>query len=150
MVKQVLIVSLLTVLSGCIDPDGTRPGLGLTGEVQPPPLDWEFTNEYMLVAIEVQTPYLLPHSVTIWCVSREGRLYVAARAPDTKNWPGWVERDANVRLKIAGNLYEVQLARLNDDAEIASIVQAYAVKYKLPDRTPEDPPMRYWLVEARG
>ena len=116
MVTRVLIVTLLTVLSGCVDPDGTRPGMGLTGEVQTTPADWEFTNEHQLVAIEVQTPYLLPHSVTIWCVSREGRLYVAARAPDTKNWPAWVERDVNVRLKIASDVYEVQLARLNDEA----------------------------------
>ena len=34
--------------------------------------------------------------------------------------------------------------------EIERVRAAYAVKYELPPRTPDSPPMRYWRVKTRG
>ena len=142
----------LTVVTGCILPADQRPGLWLRGKlVEAAPLDWSFTDTHREIAIEIHTPYLVAHSVTIWCASLDGRLYLAARAPDTKRWPGWVDRDPDVRLRIGEQIYEVRLAALDDPERVARLQRAYAAKYDLPD--PADtlgPPIRYWLVEPRS
>ena len=143
-----LLVVLLTAI-GCVPPSGARPGLWLSGSASEPPDEWSFTDAQREIALEVSAPYLLAHSVTIWCVSLEGRLYLAARNPEEKRWPGWVERDPDVRLKIDGRLFEARLARLAAPEEIERVRAAYTAKYDLPPRAPESPPMRYWRVEPR-
>ena len=153
MVFRLSIAIVLAMTSvGCIDPQDSRPGLGLAGDVvNAIPSDWNFTNEYKEIAIEVKAPYLLPHSVTIWCAVADGGLYVAARDPDSKRWPGWVDRDPDVRLGIGEGVYEMRLAPLNDLNQVESVRRAYARKYDWPDARPEEgPPIRYWLVEPRG
>jgi hypothetical protein len=145
-----LLVALLACASAC-QPSDRRPGLWLAGEAAPPPEDWSFTDEQREIAIEVSAPYGLPHSVTIWCASVDGALFVAARDPDSKRWPGWVERDPQVRLAIDGRLYDARLERIDDSDRIAPVRRAYAEKYQLEDPPPPDaPPLRYWQVVARG
>jgi len=136
---------------GCGDPQDRRPGLRLSGDVATEiPSDWSFTNEHREIAIEVSTPYLLPHSVTIWCAEADGRLYVGARNPDTKRWPSWVDRDPDVRLRIGEQIFEVRLVPVDDPGRLARVRSAYARKYDLPDPPPEEsPPIRYWSVERR-
>lgn len=137
---------------GCSDPQDRRPGLRLAGEVAAEiPSDWSFTNEHREIAIEVSTPYLLPHSVTIWCAEADGRLFVGARDPETKRWPRWVDRDPEVRIRIGERIFEVRLVPVDDPGGVARIRSAYARKYDLPDPPPEEgPPIRYWSVERRG
>ena len=147
-----LVFAIGIPLIGCFAPDESRPGLRLRGEVvATPPSDWAFTDEHREIAVEVQTPYLLSHSITIWCAQLDGELYVGARDPETKRWPGWVDRDPDVRLGIGSRVYEVRLAKLEDADRIARLRQAYAAKYELP-RTSEGeaPPIRYWRVGARS
>ncbi len=145
-----LVLALVAV--ACMDPQGRRPGLRLAGDVvRETPSDWSFTNAYKEIAIEVNTPYLVPHSVTIWCGVVNGRLYIGARNPDTKRWPGWVDRAPDVRLGIGEQIYEARLAPIDDSNQIEQIRSAYARKYELADRRPgAGPPIRYWLVEPRG
>lgn len=149
----------VAVAAGCLAPRDQRPGFHLSGEAAPVPADWSFSDQHRQIAVEVRTPYLIRHSVTIWCASLEGRLYLAARAPETKNWPGWVDRDPRVRLGIGERVYDVRLVPLDDPDEIAKIRRAYAAKYQLPDppAAPEpgsepapEPARRYWGVSARG
>ncbi len=145
-------VVLAVVVVGCVPPDDRRPGLGLRGEVaeQFPP-DWSFTDEHHEIAIEVHTPYLLRHSVTVWCASVDEQLYVGASYPEAKRWPGWVDREPNVRLEIAGRIYEARLAPFDDLSQLPRLLAAYARKYDLPDAPPGGrAPSRYWLVESRG
>lgn len=151
--------ALALSLSGCLDPSDRRPGTWLSGEVVADlPADWSFTDAHKEIAIEVATPYLVPHSVTIWCAALDGALYVGARDPETKRWPAWVDADPEVRLGIGGKVYEVALAPLDesaDAAELARLRTAYAVKYELPP-APADappgtvPPTRYWRVGPRS
>ncbi len=153
MVSRLSIAIVLVMASvGCVDPKDSRPGLRLAGGVvNAIPSDWSFTNGYKEIAIEVDTPYLLPHSVTIWCAVAGGELYVAARDPDSKHWPGWVDRNPDVRLGIGERVYEVQLAPLDDSNQVEPVGRAYARKYDLPDARPEEGPLiRYWLVGPRG
>ena len=146
-----LAIAMAGLLVGCVAPREQRPGMWLRGDVvEQTPLDWSFTDAHREIAIEVRTPYLLRHSVTIWCGSLDGRLYVGARAPDTKNWPGWIERNPKVRLGIAGYIYAVRLVRIDDAGEIDRIRRAYARKYDLGAPAPGAPTVRYWLVEPRS
>ena len=146
-----IVVALAAGLAGCFSPEGGRPGLHLQGEVVATlPEDWAFTNDHMEVAIEVHTPYLLPHSVTIWCAEVDGELYVGARDPEKKRWPGWADRDPNVRLGIGSRVFEARLAPLEGADRIARVQRAYAAKYDLPSAPEgERPPIRYWRVERR-
>ena len=115
------------------------------------PSDWSFADEFREISIQVRTPYLLPHSVTIWSATLDGSMIVGAREPDTKNWPGWVDRDSRVRLKIGSEIYEGRLSPVNDDAALSRIRDAYAKKYDLPDRGDgEGPEIRYWTVMPRS
>ena len=147
-----IVIVIAIALAGCFSPEDRRPGLHLRGEVVATlPSDWGFTNDHKEIEIEVHAPYLLPHSVTIWCAELEGELYVGARDPETKRWPGWADRDPKVRLRIGSQLFEVRLAPLEDANRVARVRQAYAAKYGLPS-TPagEGPPIRYWRVEPRA
>jgi len=145
-----LLLLVLACASAC-QPSDRRPGLWLAGEPAPLPEDWSFTDAHGEIAIEVRTPYALPHSVTIWCASVDGSLFVAARDPEEKRWPGWVERDPEVRLAIDGRLYDAKLERIDGPDRIAPGRRAYGAKYQLDDPPPPGaPPLRYWQVVPRG
>ncbi len=149
-VGTVLAIVVVIGSLGCFGPKDRRPGMRLPGEVAPTPSDWSFTNAHAEIAIEVSTPYLLPHSVTIVCAELDGALYVGARNPESKRWPAWVDDDAEVRLGIGELVYEVVLDPIEDQARIAQVRQAYAAKYKRPTPPPEKaPPIRYWQVQPR-
>ncbi len=151
MPRIVIAIAIAISLAGCFGPKDRRPGMRLPGEVTPTPSDWSFTSDHPEIAIEVRTPYFLPHSVTIVCGTLDGNLYVGASNPETKRWPGWVDRDPDVRLKIGEKVYEVRLAPLDDEAQLALLRTAYASKYELPDPAPAgSPPSRYWSVEPRS
>lgn len=139
---------LAAALTGCFGPKDRRPGMRLPGEVAPTPSDWSFTDAHPLIAIEVRAPYLLPHSVTIVCGALDGDLYVGAREPETKNWPGWADRDPEVRLGIGERVYEVRLEPITDETRIARVRQAMAAKYDRPPSSGEVP-IRYWQVRRR-
>jgi hypothetical protein len=151
-IRASLAISVALCLVGCIDPKDQRPGLELRGDVvQQFPADWNFANAHREIEIQVATPYWIPHSVTIWCAAAGDALYVGARNPDSKRWPGWVERDPNVRLRIGDQIYAARLAVIDAADEIAQVRRAYVAKYDLPDPPPEGgPPMRYWSVEPRS
>ena len=152
--KSVLGIILTVAIAGpgCFGPRDQRPGLRLQGDVvSAAPPDWAFSNDYKEIAVEVRTPYGLPHSVTIWCAELEGELYIGARDPDTKRWPGWADRFPDVRLRIGPQVFEVHLTPLDDAERIASVRRAYAAKYDLPQtRAGEGPRVRYWRVESRS
>lgn len=146
-----LALALVLGVAACYAPDDARPGLRLSGPVKETPSDWSFTDAHQEIAIEVRTPYLLPHSVTIWCASLEGRLYVGARDPEEKWWPTWADRDPDVRLRIDGAIYEVRLEPLVDAERIRRVRAAYASKYDLPASPEGGPPsIRYWRVAPRS
>ena len=147
----VVAIALGFSLTACFEPEGRRPGTRLAGEVSDFPGDWRFSDAHREIAIEVATPYFIAHSVTIWCAALNDSLYVGARNPEQKYWPGWIERDPNVRLRIADRIFEGRLALVEDAEQIERIRAAYKRKYDLPDPPPEGgPPIRYWRVERRS
>ena len=143
-------ICVLTVagfLAGC-EPQDRRPGLWLSGELQPAAADWRFTNDYPEVALQVVTPYLLPHSITIVCAADADALYIGARDPASKNWPNWVDQDPDVILKVGEHRYELRAEPIAE-ADLAPVRAAYAAKYGARPQTGDGPPIRYWRLVAR-
>ena len=145
----VLAACITLLLAGC-GPQDARAGFLLGGVETPIPADWRFTDATKEVAIQVHTPYLIPHAVTIWCAQVDGQLYVGANAPQTKHWPGWVDRNPDVRLRIGEQVFMVRLVPLDDPNVVAGVRAAYTAKYPLDGRDGEAmPDVRYWHVTAR-
>ena len=146
------IFSIALSLACSIDPSDERPGFGLSGEVnQQPVQDWSFTSDTKEVFIETATPYVIPHSVTIWCVTLDNQLYVGAWEADTKHWVANVRRDPNVRLKIGDKIYEQSLEPIADTATIAKLDEIYARKYEYEeeDDADEGASTAHWRVVER-
>jgi hypothetical protein len=145
-IAMVSFVLLAMLATGC-GPEGQRSGFILSGKEVPFPADWKFTDDIKEIAIQVHTPYLVPHAVTIWCAQVDGQLYVGASAPSTKHWPGWVDKNPNVRLRIGDAIYSARLVPVDDAAAVATVRAAYSAKYQLTG-TPLSavPEVRYWHV----
>ena len=104
------------------------PGLWLKGErVTTPVTDWSFTDKIPQVKIQTQTPFLLPHSVTIWCAVYNRNLYVTSYRG--RLWVEDIIRDPRVRLKIADQVFDRTLSIVNDPVEKAAVLQAKGEKY---------------------
>ena len=142
----VLLVSLALLLVVAritgLEPNGRRPGLWLKGDLVTTPIgDWSFTDRIQNVKIQTSTWYLLPHSVTINCVSYKGQLYLDSfyaaglTYPHGRSWNEDVARDPHVRIKIGNQLYDRNLALVTDPAAQAAVNEAKFKKYpdlKLP------------------
>lgn len=131
-----LVLLLVALRITGFEPHERTPGLWLRGDlVTTPVADWSFTDKYQTVQVQTNTWYLLPHSVTTFCVSYNGQLYLASvyRAgleyPHGRNWNANVARDPHVRIKIGDQLYDRTLSYVTDPAEKAGVVQANAKKY---------------------
>jgi hypothetical protein len=104
------------------------PGLWLKGEsVTAPVSDWSFTDQIPQIKIQTQTPFLLPHSVVIWCAVYNGNLYVTSYRG--RQWVENIVRDPHVRLKIADRVFDRTLSMIDDPVEKAAVLQAKGRKY---------------------
>ena len=104
------------------------PGLWLKGEpVTTPVSDWSFTDQIPQIKIQTQTPFLLPHSVIIWCAVYNRNLYVTSYRG--RQWVENIVRDPHVRLKIADKVFDRTLSMVDDPAEKAAVLQAKGRKY---------------------
>jgi hypothetical protein len=139
-VLGVIVVCLALLLVAAringFEPNERRPGLWLKGDlVTTPVTDWSFTDDIETVNVQTNTWYLLPHSVTTYCVSYKGQLYLTSvyRAgleyPHGRSWNADVARDPHVRLKIGNQLYDRTLSYVSDPAERAPVIAAKRKKY---------------------
>jgi hypothetical protein len=103
------------------------PGLWLKGErVTTLVTDWSFTDKIPQIKIQTQTPFLLPHSVTIWCAVYDGNLYVTSYRG--RQWVENIIRDPQVRLKIADKVFDRTLSIVNDPVEKAARLPGTSLK----------------------
>ena len=143
----VCLVLMLLVLSVTgLDPKDRRPGLWLKGDlVTTPVTDWSFTDKIQTVKVQTRTWYLLPHSVTTFCVAYNGQLYLTSvyrpgiEYPHGRNWNANVARDPHVRLKIGNQVYDRTLSYVTDPAEKAGVLQAKTKKYPQQKILPDSP-----------
>ncbi len=131
-----LIVGLILVRAIGLEPRERSPGLWLSGEVVTTPVtDWSFSDEFEHLFVETRTWYFIPHSVTTYCTTYNGELYLTSTYPQAAEFPGnrfWnhnVVRDPRVRLKIGDRIYERQVSLVTDPAEKAAVLESKAKKY---------------------
>ena len=146
-----VILTMAIFLAAC-EPNGPTSGQWLRGDVvEPLPQEWAFTDDYQEVFVEVTPPYFIPHSVTIWCAHVDGKLFIGARDPDSKNWPGWMDKNRDIRLKIGDKLYDVTAADFSDEKLLEAVRLAYTEKYNLPPLAEgEVSNVRYWIIVSRS
>jgi len=125
----VILLLLVFRVTG-LEPHGGMPGLWLKGNVVTTPVaDWSYTDKIMTDMIQTNTWYLIPHSVTTWCIAYNGQLYVATSGALTRDWPRNVARDPHVRMKIGDQLFDRTLVVVTDPAEREGVLQVRAKKY---------------------
>jgi len=125
-----VVFALLVLRLTGLDPHERIPGLWLTGNVSAAPAtDWSFTDKIVTVKVQTSTPYLLPHSVTTWCIAYKGQLYLATSGADVRSWPRNVARDPHVRLKVGDQLFDATLVVVTDPADREGVLQVRAKKY---------------------
>ena len=141
-----LLVLLVLRITG-LNPNGTRPGLWLTGNlVTAPVTDWSFADSIQTIQIQTHTWYLLPHSVNIGLTYYNGHLYVGSihYRPGVKyRWNEDVLRDPHVRLKIGEQLYDRTLSTVTDPDEKAAMMKK---KYKDSPRLSQNLPSNMFRV----
>lgn len=131
-----LILALLVFRVTGLDPNGRRPGLWLTGTVVTTPVtDWSFADQYQTVELQTRDLFFLPHSVTTYCVTYNGQLYLTSLYaaglvfPHGRRWNENVVRDPHVRIKVGDKLYDRTLVYVTDPALRAAVIQNKRKKY---------------------
>jgi hypothetical protein len=149
----ICVVLLLVVLriTG-LEPRDRTPGLWLKGDlVTTPVTDWSFTDKVNTVKVQTRTWFLLPHSVTTYCVCYNGQLYLDSfyrpglEYPHGRSWNENVARDPHVRIKIGNQLYDRTLVHVTDPAEKAALRELKAKKYPQL-KIPPDPQVQLFRV----
>jgi len=112
------------------------PGLWLRGDLATNPvLDWSFTDKYQTVKVQTRDRLLFPHSITTYCVSCNGQLYLTSvyraglQYPHGRRWNENVARDPHVRIKIGDQLFDRTLVYVTDPEERAAVIRNKAKKY---------------------
>lgn len=115
-----------------LGPHGGFPGLWLKGNLVTTPVnDWTWTDKVSTIEVQTESGYFIPHSVTIDCMTLNGRLYVSSGYPpqSPKTWYENVERNPHVRILIGNNLYDRTMTEIKDPAEAATAMKAKYAKY---------------------
>ena len=132
----VLIVSVITLRIFGYAPQDQSPGLWLSGElVNQTMSDWSFSDQVDEIFVQTRTPYLIPHSVTTYCVTYNEQFYLfsayygGGNFPDARRWNQNVVRDPRVRLKIGDQLFDQTLIYVENESIRRPVHQAFADKY---------------------
>ncbi len=143
-----IVTSLLALLAAaCNGPFGLLPGGKLDGESRPVPATWDLVGESGQMQLESRPGD--PYSVNVNFTVIDGELYVNAGDTQTE-WVKHIEADPRVRLRIHGELYELQAARVTDPTEIARFGEGWTKQSMfLRDPTQFDEVWIYRMVPRR-
>ena len=122
-------------------PGGSLPNGEASGVVQ----DWSFVNEAKRCAVEVRPAD--PHSVTVNCMSWQGRLFVSCSKCEGKDWSGYALAEPSARIEIGNRVYPAQIARITEPDELDEIWRARAEKL---GNDPEPRAEGWWTFELRS
>ena len=115
------------LVAACAGPLGPIPGGRLSGVVASQTVkDWSFVQDDM-ITIETR-PSSRPYSVTVPCLRVKRYLYLEALDPDLQRWAGYLLDDPEVRLRVAGVVYEVNARRVNHPGEQEALLQQIAYR----------------------
>ncbi len=123
--KTILIaLAAVVTLTGCdFIPFSGGKLEGMLAEV---PGDWTTIAQPDVIQLETQPSD--PYSVKLWIVGKGPLLYVHAGA-NRAAWVEHIEANANVRVLIDGNLYELVAERVTDQGEFDAFGDLYEAKY---------------------
>lgn len=142
-----ILLSVVLLVGGC-QPKDVRPGMWIHGEPNEAHVrDWKLTLDVEEIFIETRAWYGLPHSVTVWCVELDGRLFIGSYGQEKKFWEKNVARNPRAKLAIAGRTYAVTIVPVTDPDLSDALDAAYASKYDMVEVFGEAVP-EWWYYEA--
>lgn len=120
-----------------VEPLDRRPGTRLAGDVAVMPEDWSFLNAESATEVHLETYpwYGVPFSVTTVIAADSAGAYVPSlyetvmAFPGTKFWNKVVQANPEVRLRVAGKLYELAIYPIAEPAEFNRAFAALGRKY---------------------
>ena len=125
-IRQFLVLLAALLLVAC-EPMGPVAGKQLSGPVVSAPQSWDPLNEVAVVQLETGDAY----SVNLWGIGLGAHYYIASARGDDSSWSRHVERDPNVRLRVEGNVYELEAVVVTDPAEGELVKAEFKKKYDL-------------------
>ena len=123
--RQLTLALAMLGLLAC-EPLVMIPGGELSGETQPAPEDWSFSDEFETVQLETRPAD--PYSVNIWGVAVGSDFYVASGKADNA-WARHIAEDDRVRLRIDETIYELRAVRDESPAARERFLAAAKAKY---------------------
>lgn len=133
-----LVTATVGVAQGCAScetlgeraPRGVTPGLRIPGaDVSTAVKDWTFAAGEKEIWLETRVPWGR-HSVTVWSVVVNGRLYIATdKSGVLKLWVRQLERDPEARVGIHEHVYHVRANRVLEPDRRKVVLETYAKKY---------------------
>jgi hypothetical protein len=128
-------------------PIGPLAGGVLTGNERPAPADWSFTDVHETIAVEVGPSD--PHSVTVICFVVDNELYIPAQGAADKAWTKMAIADGRAKVRIDGDLYAVELIRVEDPEMRETAFRSAVEKYpRIAERASGGLPDSVWLFRA--
>jgi hypothetical protein len=121
-------VAAFLAIAGC-EPILIVPGGALSGPVAPAPADW--SDSASVDTIQLETRGDDPYSVNIWGVDLGADFYIAAASGAETRWAHHITDDADVRVRIAEQIYELRAMRVTDQAELERVMARYIEKYEI-------------------
>jgi len=123
--RSAFFLAALAVL-GCNGPFGLLPGGSLAGTPTETPRDWSFAGEAGTIQLETRhaTEPDEPYSVNLAYTVMNGLLYINAGGTETQ-WAKNIALDPNVRLRLAGQLYDLEADRVTDPSEVVAFAEAW-------------------------
>jgi len=118
-----LVSTLLAFVAlACNGPLGLLPGGKLSGEQRPTPPDWAGVGKSGTIQLETRPGD--PYSVNVSYRVVDGRLYVNAGDTETR-WVKNIAENPDVRIRMAGMLYDLRAERVDSRQEIARFGEAW-------------------------
>jgi hypothetical protein len=120
------------------------PGGELSGDVQPAPSDWSFSDG--IETIQLETRPADPYSVNIWGVGVDSDFYIAAGKAENA-WARNIADNDKVRLRIGESIFEMRAVRDDSPEARERFLAAAKLKYEFePDEEQTSEAILFRLV----
>ena len=117
-------IAATMLVAGCGGPVGPFAGGELSGASAEPPAAWRGVPDTVQLEVQPADPY----SVNVWAVGIGRHLYVAT-GPEGSTWSSGLQRESNVRVRVADVVYPLRASVVRDADERERVVAAYLGKY---------------------
>ncbi|MDE0007872.1 MAG: DUF2255 family protein [Gammaproteobacteria bacterium] len=127
MLRLCVALAAVVLLAGC-EPLWVLPGGALGGTESRVPDDWAFSDAVATVQLETGTD---AYSVNVWGVAVGPHFYVASSRGGGSRWAQHIVQTPAVRLRIDDAVYPLRASRVDEEAELATVIAAYVRKYEV-------------------